>query len=227
MCASSPSCYNYGLKRIAIDNKVQFGSKLDKTLTRNFYVDDLLESKSDIQSTINHTKAVTEMHKDGGSKLAKFLRNSTKILKFLQENQRRIVVKGADSNFGKLPFERVLGVQWNIDKDTFSFKIAVKDKLLICRGLLSFLSSVHDALGLLVPFILVGRIIIQKLPIENSAWHELKPQNSKTIWNFWKDNFKKLEEIKVTQCFKPKRFSRIVDAIYTISQMHQKLDINK
>ena len=69
---------------------MQFGSKLDKTLTRNFYVDDLLESKSDIQSTTNHIKAVTEMHKEGGSKLARFLRNSTKVLKSLQENQRRI-----------------------------------------------------------------------------------------------------------------------------------------
>ena len=42
--ASSPSCWNYALKRSAIDNEVQFDPEAAKTLMKNFYVDDLLKS---------------------------------------------------------------------------------------------------------------------------------------------------------------------------------------
>ena len=58
--ASSPSCCNYALKKSTIDNKVQFGSEVAKTLMRNFHVDGLLKSTPDAQSTISLIKAVTK-----------------------------------------------------------------------------------------------------------------------------------------------------------------------
>ena len=51
----------------------------------------------------------------------------------------------------------------NIRTDTFGFKISLKDKLTTKRVMLSKLSSVYDPLGLASPFILKGRIVIQKL----------------------------------------------------------------
>ena len=84
MCVSPLSCCNYRLITTTIDNKFQFGLELAKT--RNFYVDDLLVSISDIQSTMNHIKTVTEIHKADGIKLGTFLSNITKVLKSLQKN---------------------------------------------------------------------------------------------------------------------------------------------
>ena len=46
------------------------------------------------------------------------------VLKSLEEDQRRKGVKDSDLSSGEMPFEKTLGVQWNIDEDSFGFKIA-------------------------------------------------------------------------------------------------------
>ena len=174
--ASSPRCCNCALKRTAIDNEVQFGPEAAKTLMRNFYVGDQLKLAPDAQSAISFIKAVTKMCKAGEFKLGKFTCNNT--VKSRQEDQRRKSVKDADLSSEELPVERALGVQWNIDKYIFGFKIAAEEKPLTCHGLLSTLSSVYDPLGLAAPFILEGCIMIQKLYKEKSAWDEPIPRRS-------------------------------------------------
>ena len=160
-CASSPSCCNYALKRTAIDNEFQFVPEAAKTLMKNFYVDNLLKSTPDAQSAISLIKAVTKVCKAGGFKLVKFISNSTVVLKSLEEDQRKKGVKDADPRSGELPVERALGVQWNIDEDTFGFKIAAEGKALTRRGVLSTLTSVCNPLGFAALFILESRIIIK------------------------------------------------------------------
>ena len=127
------------------------------------------------------------MCKAGAFKLGKFISYNTVVLKSIQEDQRRKGVKDADLSSKELPVERALGVQWNIDEDTFDFKIAAEQKPLTRRGLLSTLSSVHNPLGLAAPFVLNGRAIIQKLCKENSDWDEPIPGKSKNEWNIWKE----------------------------------------
>ena len=104
------------------------------------------------------------------------------VLKSLQEDQRRKGVKDADLSSEERPIERALRVPWDIDEETFGFKIAAEEKLLRSHGLLSTLSSVYNPLGLAAPFILEGHIIIQKLCKENSAWDEPIPRRSKDEW---------------------------------------------
>ena len=142
---------------------------------RNFYVNDLLKSTPDAQSAISLIKAVTKMRK--------FISNDTVVLKSLQEDQRRKGVEDADLSSGELPVEKALGVQYNIDEDTFGFKIAAEEKPLTRHGLLSTLSSVYNPLGFAAPFTLEGRIIIQKLFKENSSWDEPIPRRSKDECN--------------------------------------------
>ena len=77
------------------------------------------------------------MCKAGGFKLGKFISNSTVVLMSLQEDQRKNGVKDADLSSGELPVKRALGVQWNIDEDTFGFKIATMKYPFTCRGFFS------------------------------------------------------------------------------------------
>ena len=125
---------------------------------RNLCVDDLSKSTPVSQSAISFIKAVTKMCKADRFKLA---------FKSLNKDQRSKCVKDADLGRGELPDKRALGVQWNIDDDTFGFKIAAEEKPLTRRMLLSTLSSVYDPLSLAAPFILEGWKIIQKLCKEN------------------------------------------------------------
>ena len=131
---SSPTSCNYALKRTAIDNEIQFGPESAETLIKNFYVDDLLKSTPYVQSAISLIKAVTNICKAGRFKLGKFICNNIMVLKSLQEDQRRKGVKDADLSSRELPVERALGVQWNINEDTFGFKLQQRRNLLHTVG---------------------------------------------------------------------------------------------
>ncbi len=61
-----------------------------------------------------------------------------------------------------LPVERALGVQWCIESDSLQFKIAIQDRPLTRRGILSMVSSVYDPLGFLSPVILPAKQILQE-----------------------------------------------------------------
>ena len=76
-----------------------------------------------------------------------------------------------------------IGVSWNVEADTFGFKIAIKEKPLTRRGVLSTLSSIYDLLGHHAPFLLQGKQIIQTLCAQNFRWDN---QVTQDIGNAWK-----------------------------------------
>ena len=101
---------------------------------------------------------------------------------------------------------------WNIERDTFGFKILLKDKPAAKRGMLSKLSLVYDPLVLAPPFILKGRRIIQKLCQENTAWDETVSEEVQKEWTKWKGKLPALKEIKIQRCIKPAYFGRVVES---------------
>lgn len=74
--------------------------------------------------------------------------------------------------FDELPTERALGVQWNVERDAFQFRLSVKNQPASRRGILSTVASVYDPLGFIAPFTLVGKPILQQLCKEGSDWDD-------------------------------------------------------
>ena len=91
--------------------------------------------------------------------MTKFVSNSKKVLHSITETFRRNGVKDKDLGC-KLPDEQALGIFWNVEADTLGFKIAIKNKPLTRREMLSTLSSIYDPLGLGAPFLHKGKEII-------------------------------------------------------------------
>ena len=81
-------------------------------------------------------KDVRRMCVEGGFNLTKFICNRKAVVQSVPECHRRSGVKNADLD-GSLPVERSLGIYWDIDKDTFKFKINLTEKLITRRGILS------------------------------------------------------------------------------------------
>ena len=67
-----------------------------------------------------------------------------------------------------------------MESDTLQFRIELKDKPLSRRGILSTVSSVFDPLGLVAPFILVGKRILQELCRDGVGWDDEVPDNLET-----------------------------------------------
>ncbi|XP_033124561.1 uncharacterized protein LOC117122898, partial [Anneissia japonica] len=70
------------------------------------------------------------------------------------------------------------------------------------RGILSTVSAVFDPLGLIGPYILQGKRILQNVCAEVKDWDE--PLNDDTIqhWISWKEQLRYLSNIKISRCYK-------------------------
>ena len=66
-----------------------------------------------------------------------------------------------DLNFDDWPTQKVLGVFWNPAVDRIVIHINIKERPQTKRGMLSMLHQVFDPLGITIPFIIIGRRILQ------------------------------------------------------------------
>ena len=142
-------------------------------------------------------KDVKLMCRSGGFHFKKFLTNNKKVLEVIPACDRRKSIVECNFNNQSLPAETAFGVLWNIKEDVFTFKVNMKEKAKTRRGMLSTLSSVYDALGLVAPFILQGRRILQHLCEENLQWDEMVPQSIQDNLEEWKRNIQQLSGIKI------------------------------
>ena len=145
--ASSPSCANFALKKTAEDNKAAFDTITVETVKRNFYVDDCLKSVVTNPGAVRLVGELREMLSKGGFRLTKWILNSRDVISCVPETERAPSVKNLDLSNNPALTERALGVQWNVQKDTFGYKINEKEWPMTRRGILSIICSVYDPLG--------------------------------------------------------------------------------
>ena len=71
---------------------------------------------------------------------------------------------------------------WNINQDKLTFKPVTKDYPNTKRGILSFVSSIFDPLGVLIPSLLEPKLIIQELWKLKISWDEQIPKEIESRW---------------------------------------------
>ena len=199
----SPSCCNFALRQTAEDNQLAFTSDTGRRVARDFYVDDCLMSvkcEDDATAVIADMKQLLER---GGFNLTKWISNYRRVLASAPEEYRAREVKGLDLTVEALPVERALGVCWNVDEDTFEFRINTPDKPLTRRGLLSVVSSMYDPVGFISPFTLAAKKIIQDLTRKKVAWDEPLPEVELGRWHAWVHDLPIMSRFRIPRCLKP------------------------
>lgn len=150
---------------------------------------------------------LSDLLAEGGFRLTKWLSNDKEVLKSIPETERATSVKILD--LGDVLTEQTLGVQWNVNHDKFTFKIAAKDKPPTRRGILSIVRSVYDPLGFVSPYVLQAKIILQELCRKKLKWDDDILDSNLVKWKEWLRELPKLERFQVERCFKPAEFSTI------------------
>lgn len=204
---SSPSIANFALKQTALDNAHQYSIDVQDTIKRSFYVDDCLKSVPTVQDAIQLTSDLRKACAQGGFTLNKWVSNSCKVLETIPESHRAAVVKHLDLDLDKPPLERALGIQWNIQNDKFTFRVAMKNKAPTRRNILSVVSSLYDPLGVLSPFTLQAKQILQKLCQESYGWDDLIPDEMTGPWKKWLTELEQLDRFEMDRCMKPENFT--------------------
>ena len=139
---SSPGCANLALRTAADDSVDEFGAEAASFIKENFYVDDGLKSVPTEPEPTGLIRNSTEMYLKGGFRLHKFTSNSKEVVESTPTESRAKDIKELDLGRDLLPPECVLGVEWNIENDASKFRITLKDKPLMRRGILSTVSSI-------------------------------------------------------------------------------------
>ena len=121
---SSPSCANFALKQAASD-ATSFSKEAASMLRKDFYVDDLLKSFEEDTEAISLVQEAQEICGSKGFNLTKIISNSGEVLKSFPGDKLAKSMGNLDFSKQNWPVERALGVTWQIETDTFSFKINI------------------------------------------------------------------------------------------------------
>ncbi|XP_056016956.1 uncharacterized protein LOC130053617 [Ostrea edulis] len=158
----SPAVATYGICRTALNVETEFGQDVRDFVMDNFYVDDGLMSlptASEATSLIRRTQKALLV--EGNVRLHKISSNSEEVLGSFPTEDLAKDMK--DLEFGKdlLSSQRSLGLNWNLDDDSFFFEVTSKNTACSRRGILSCMNSIFDPLGFLAPVVIEEKNILR------------------------------------------------------------------
>lgn len=84
-----------------------------------------------------------------------------------------------------LPVPRSLCLSWNLDLNTFTFRVAVGDKLFTHCGVLFTVNGLFDPLGLIAPVTIRRQALLRELSADVHDWDTELPVDR---LNKWKKN---------------------------------------
>ena len=90
------------------------------------------------------------------------------------------------------------------------------------RGLLSIVSSIYDPLGLVAPFVLPAKILLQELCRDNLSWDDPITERHLMHWSVWIGELPKIQNFRVPRCIKPATLKEIAS-----SQLHTFADASE
>ncbi|CAC5358790.1 unnamed protein product [Mytilus coruscus] len=133
--------------------------------------------------------------------MTKWISNSPLVIKSIPEEERSKEVK-----------------QWSLEDDLpveRALELSAKEKIATRRSILSITSSVYDPLGIISPYVLNAKSILQGLCRQGFSWDKELTGTDLKKWNDWLDQLSDLENVRIDRCYKPKNFGKVVS-----SQLH-------
>ena len=207
---SSPSSSNFALRQAADDGEPKYGEDAAYSLRKNFYVNDLLKSVEQEDQASSLLPRIQGMCEEGGFNLTKVVSNSERLMSCVAIEKRAQSMQEYEL-LKKLPIERALGVRWAVENDTFNFRVTLDDCSLTRRSILSCVSSIYDPLGLVSPYLLQGRKILQEITADKYSWDDpLSDEHQKACLQ-WISKLPILGDISIRRCLKPTDFDQISD----------------
>ena len=182
------------------DNACDFSEAAVNAMEKDFYVDDLLKSLSNVKDAKQLASDLMKLLRRGGFRLTKWISSSKEVLASIPESERANPMLNLDVH--NFPILRALGLQWNVEEDAFEFKVIDVDKPETKRGILSTVASLYDPMGFAAPVTLLAKSLLQKLWQKKVDWDEQLVEAELGDWRRWKNELSALSKIKIPRCYK-------------------------
>jgi hypothetical protein len=197
---ASPAVANYGFRKVVAnaDQDVQ------NLVSQSFYVDDGLISCRTVNETVDIVLRTKQALQDNGRiRLHKFVSNNREVLNALDQVDLAKDLKDLDLGTATLPTQRSLGLLWNTDTDTFTFKVNLIEKPYTRRGLLSVINSVYDPIGFVQPVIIEGKLLLREMMsmTTKTNWDDPLPEPFYDKWVSWMNSLSHLESLHIARMY--------------------------
>ena len=227
---SSPAVATYGLRKTARVEETQFGSDAREFVERNFYVDDGLKSLPGSAESVDLLQRTQAMLATANLRLHKIASNDPSVTNAFPTNDRASELCDLDLSKHVKPIQRSLGVYWDLESDTFTFKVSDGDKPFTKRGVLSVINSLFDPLGIVAPVVIKGKMLLRVMAthlknrqLEN--WDQSLPDEHKATWEEWCRSLCSLEQLRVPRSYTRARLWRQPLSNCTYSVMHPLMEL--
>lgn len=146
----------YGLRKAIQAGAKDYGTNTVNFVERHFYIDDGLISVPSSAKAIDLLQRTQASFAEANLRLHKFALNSQAVMEEFCPEDCAPALKDLDLGGDEAQLQRSLGLIWETEEDTFPLSVATPDKLFTRRGVLSWVNSLFDPLGLLSPVTIQG-----------------------------------------------------------------------
>ncbi|XP_064481411.1 uncharacterized protein LOC135394547 [Ornithodoros turicata] len=165
-------------------------------LQDHFYVDDLVvsvETSSDAEILYQDTLRIFEA---AGMNVKKWVTNDGCLLRQMFNDGSTTVETTQDHT------KKVLGLVWDVHNDKLRCPLAaildfVANETNDKRHILQSVSRMYDPFGLLAPFTITGKILLQRIWEAELDWDDPLPEDIQSVWKEWCVGVSELEQLSL------------------------------
>jgi len=203
--ASSSPCTAHYVKN---KNAITFSKdpEIIDAIVKRHYVDDYLDSCNDPDQSLDRILKVIKVSAQGGFEIRGWTCSSKGVLSRIPQNLRATTDEEIIWT-GDLPVERVLGLRWNPNTDTFGFHVKKEktdfkgESAVTKRQVLKLVMSLFDPLGFLSNYIVQAKILLQDVWRTEIGWDDELAGENLLKWTHWFGELKQIEKIQIPRCY--------------------------
>ena len=186
-----------------------------RELARNLYVDDLLSGCDDETDALRLYQQCVELLSKASLPMKKWCTSSSKVMRQIPSADRgeigNVLLTGhlqdeAETDGGSKPSATALGVEWDVKRDELHYtgfaQMNLPTSHCTKRSIVSAVASFFDPLGLISPFVVSAKILIQQLWKQALDWDEQVPRDVEESWKLWVNEVQHLNKITFPRCFR-------------------------
>lgn len=116
--------------------------------------------------------------------------------------------KDIDLSVDKLPMQRSLGLNWELESDSFTYRLSKEERPFSKRGLLSTINGIFDPIGFVAPVVVSGKILMRETLRGSYNWDDPLPVHLLDKWSNWKNSLRFLEDVHIPRTYTPSSLSK-------------------